>query len=96
MGSYILINHQYQTRYEQTNESLPEGIFNLNNRRVFTAGMNVQLQKPIPIPAVVQVTVDLNRIERRKIFLDVKVKGKDGVQHASCDGLWLSLPLEAV
>lgn len=94
MGSLISINYLTQATLEAKGQRLPPGTLDLNNTRVFTAGMNVRFQKPVPVPGAVAVTASLARIEGRKISFDVRVKGEGGIEFARCDGLWLSLPLE--
>ncbi|KAI1376170.1 HotDog domain-containing protein [Hypoxylon crocopeplum] len=92
MGSLIFINHQVQTREQAQGRRLPRDVLDLNNSRFFTASMTVRFLKPIPTPQTVVVTASLNRIEGRKMSLDVTVKGKHQVEFARCDGLWMSLP----
>ncbi|KAI1652286.1 HotDog domain-containing protein [Daldinia loculata] len=94
MGSLIFINHQVQTREEAQGRRLPRGVLDLNNVRFFTASMTVRFLKPLPTPQTVVVTASLNRIEGRKMSLDVTVKDKHQVEFARCDGLWMSLPKE--
>ncbi|SPO07202.1 uncharacterized protein DNG_09896 [Cephalotrichum gorgonifer] len=96
MGSLIFINHLVQTTHEKQGRKLPAGTLDLNSTRVFTASMAVRFQKPVPTPSIVVVTASLVKIEGRKIFFDVTVKGQHGEEYARCDGLWLSLPLEKV
>lgn len=94
MGSLISINYLTQATLEAKGGRLPPGTLDLNSTRVFTAGMNVRFQKPVPVPGAVAVTASFVRIEGRKIAFDVRVTGERGVEFARCDGLWLSLPLE--
>ena len=94
MGSLISINYLTQAALESKGRHLPPGTLDLNSTRVFTAGMNVRFQKPVPVPGAVAITARLARIEGRKIAFDVRVTGEGSVEFARCDGLWLSLPLE--
>lgn len=94
MGSLISINYLTQATLQAKGRRLPPGTLDLNNTRVLTAGMNVRFQKQVPAPGAVAVTASVARIEGRKMSFDVRVHGEGGVEFASCDGLWLSLPLE--
>lgn len=94
MGSLISINHLTQATLQAKGRRLPPGTLDLGNTRVLTAGMNVRFQKQVPAPGAVAVTANVARIEGRKMSFDVRVHGEGGVEYASCDGLWLSLPLE--
>ncbi|OIW28190.1 hypothetical protein CONLIGDRAFT_465550 [Coniochaeta ligniaria NRRL 30616] len=92
MGSLIFINHQVQTREEAQGRRLPQDVLDLNNVRFFTASMTVRFLKPLYTPQTVVVTASFNKIEGRKMSLDVTVEGKDQTAFAKCDGLWMSLP----
>ncbi|KAI1653681.1 HotDog domain-containing protein [Daldinia decipiens] len=94
MGNLIFTNYQVQGREEAQGRRLPRGVLNLNNARFFTASMTVRFLKHLPTPQTVVVTASLNRIEGRKMSLDVTVKNKHQVEFARCDGLWMSLPKE--
>ncbi|KAH8600720.1 HotDog domain-containing protein [Bisporella sp. PMI_857] len=93
MGSLIFVNHEFQKQNE-TRGHYPQDILDLNNIRFFTASMTVRLRKPLPTPQSVIVTASLGRIDGRKMFLEVTVKGERGEEFANCDGLWISLQKE--
>ncbi|KAH8912179.1 hypothetical protein BR93DRAFT_63947 [Coniochaeta sp. PMI_546] len=92
MGSLIFINHQVQTQEEAKGRRLPPDVMDLNNIRFFTASMAVRFLKPLPTPQTVVVTASLNKIEGRKMSLDVTVEDKHHAAFAKCDGMWMSLP----
>ncbi|KAF2263092.1 hypothetical protein CC78DRAFT_534254 [Lojkania enalia] len=95
MGSLIYINHKFYTEVEATQkEKMPSNVLNMHGVAMFTASMNVRFLKPLPTPQVVLVTASLNKIEGRKVYLDVEVKNGEGMKFASCEGMWMSISRE--
>ncbi|KFY76835.1 hypothetical protein V499_03613 [Pseudogymnoascus sp. VKM F-103] len=94
MGSMIFVNHEVYKDVEARKVTTPPNVMNLHGIAMFTASMNVRFQKPLATPHIVLVTATLNRIEGRKVFIDVTVKNENGVRFATCDGMWISVPKE--
>ncbi|KAJ9145343.1 hypothetical protein NKR23_g5380 [Pleurostoma richardsiae] len=92
MGSLLLVNSTVQATIQSEDKALPQGILNLANLRVLTAAMNVRFQKPVKTPGLVLVTATFVKTEKRKIFLDVRLRDEHGIENACCDGLWMALP----
>ncbi|KAH6693941.1 HotDog domain-containing protein [Plectosphaerella plurivora] len=96
MGSMFLVNNVVQAVNGMRGGSVPQGIVDLSNLRVFTAGMDVRFQKPVKTPGVVVVTSNFVKTEGRKIFFDVRLTDEKGVENAKCDAVWLSRPLDKI
>lgn len=92
MGSLIYINDVVYKQAQKQGRPLSTSVLNMDGVAMFTASMNVKFRKPLATPQVVTVTATLNRIEGRKVFLDVEVKSGDGVVFATCEGMWMSVP----
>ncbi|KAI9162751.1 Verlamelin biosynthesis protein B [Paramyrothecium foliicola] len=90
MGNLLILNSELQNR-AKARGSLPKHILDLAAvGSFFTAEMNVKFQKPLVTPQIVVVTVDLRKIEGRKLFLGVTVLGENNVKFVACEGLWIS------
>ncbi|CAH0054557.1 unnamed protein product [Clonostachys solani] len=97
MGGLIYHNFVLQMQKQQEpGWNPPPGTLDLSKIQYFTAGMNVRLEKPLKTPAVVVVTSTLNRVEGRKMYLDVVVEDGNGKKYATCEGLWMSLPNQKI
>lgn len=92
MGSLIFINDVVYKQVQSRGRPLPSNALNMNGVAMFTASMNVRFRRPLETPQVVMATATVNKIEGRKIFLDVDVRSRDGVVFATCDGMWMSVP----
>lgn len=88
MGSLIFWNHMLYQR-EVARGRVPSNVLDVGKARVFTAGMNIRLQRPIPTPSIVVATASLDRVEGKKIYLGVRLWGEKGVEYAKCEGLWI-------
>ncbi|CAG9948677.1 unnamed protein product [Clonostachys rosea f. rosea IK726] len=97
MGGLIYHNFVLQMQKQQEpGWNPPPGTLDLSKIQYFTAGMNIRLEKPLKTPAVVVVTSTLNRVEGRKLYLDVVVEDGNGTKYATCEGLWMSLPNQKI
>ncbi|CAI6098690.1 unnamed protein product [Clonostachys chloroleuca] len=97
MGGLIYHNFVLQMQKQQEpGWNPPPGTLDLSKIQYFTAGMDIRLEKPLRTPAVVSVTSTLNRVEGRKMYLDVVVEDGNGTRFASCEGLWMSLPNQKI
>ncbi len=92
MGSLIYINHKvYSELPELTRRTLSTQVLDMHGLAMFTASMNVQFRAPLPTPSVVLAEATFKKILGRKLFIDVVVKSMDGVIHATCEGMWMSV-----
>ncbi|VUC30924.1 unnamed protein product [Clonostachys rosea] len=97
MGGLIYHNFVLQMQKQQEpGWAPPPGTLDLSKIQYFTAGMNIRLEKPLRTPTVVVVTSTLNRVEGRKLYLDVVVEDGKGTKYATCEGLWMSLPNQKI
>jgi acyl-coenzyme A thioesterase PaaI-like protein len=94
MGSLIFINDVVYKQVQKQGRPLPSNVLDMYGVAMFTASMNVRFRRPLATPQVVMATATFNRIEGRKVFLDVDVRSGDGVVFATCDGMWMSVPKE--
>ncbi|KAH8657751.1 hypothetical protein BX600DRAFT_468083 [Xylariales sp. PMI_506] len=94
MGNYFIINNEVQHQQKMRGPIHPTMV-DIETRGVFvTASIGIKLKRPIVTPEIVLVKVTLDRIEGKKMFLQVSVQGENEVEYASGEGLWISLPLK--
>ncbi|CAJ2504501.1 Uu.00g118950.m01.CDS01 [Anthostomella pinea] len=91
MGTLIFQNNV--CNLEAKSESLiPSSAKDFANVAHVTGRMEVSYRQPLPSPRVVVVTAALDRIEGRKVKIKVVVKDLKGLQYATGDGTWISVP----
>ncbi|CAK7203372.1 hypothetical protein SEUCBS139899_006105 [Sporothrix eucalyptigena] len=108
MGTLIFANYEYQSRkeaeadaeaerrgVESTGWAIPSGIVDMKvGGLTMTASMKVNFRRPVSTPSTILTTAKLNRLEGRKIFIDVDVRDETGAVCTTCDGMWVSqMPL---
>ncbi|KAI1152128.1 hypothetical protein F4825DRAFT_462086 [Nemania diffusa] len=69
---------------------LPPCYLNPLDNPMFTASMETQLLKPLVTPQIVLVTVSLNKVAGRKIYLDSFLENEEGIKFAAGRGIWVS------
>jgi acyl-coenzyme A thioesterase PaaI-like protein len=94
MGNLMFMNHEMYKAIRKEGRTIPTDVMDFGGIAMFTASMNVRLQRPIATPQIVLVSSTLNRIEGRKVFLDTEVRSKEGVVFAKCEGMWMSVPIK--
>ncbi|KAL1897730.1 hypothetical protein Cpir12675_002229 [Ceratocystis pirilliformis] len=90
MGSLIYTNYD-ELMGAKMKHKPPDNVPDLSDARVFTAGISVQLKKPILTPNIVAVVAELDRIETRKLLFKITVKNNE-VVFAEAQGLWIVVP----
>ncbi|KAF4974811.1 hypothetical protein FZEAL_8335 [Fusarium zealandicum] len=93
MGSFIYVTYRLQAQ-ERARGKLPENVIDLDKINYVTAGINLKLKRPVPVPHVVVVKATLTELSGRKLVLRTTIEGEGGVQYAVCDGTWISIPAE--
>lgn len=93
MGALLYQNLMLQVQRQRSDPSwrLPTHAVDITKMQYATAGMDVRLQRPLPTPGVVVATASLDKIDGRKLSLDVVIKDSRGRLLATCKGLWISL-----
>jgi acyl-coenzyme A thioesterase PaaI-like protein len=94
MGSLIYHNYVLQAQKQQKDPAwrLPTDTLDLSKVHYFTAGIDMRYRKPLPTPSVAICTASLNRVEGRKLLMDVTIKDEHGTVFATGNGLWMSMP----
>jgi len=94
MGAFIHVNYQVYTRVKSSApDRIPMSALDMHGLAMVTANMNFHFKAPLPVPSIVLVEVKFNKIEGRKIFFDVEVRGEKGVVYATCLAMWVVLPV---
>lgn len=82
-------NYACQKRLDKKHVPAPPGILRMDEDTLaVTAYMTQHFLALLPTPRVVAVTATLNRIEGRKVFLDVVLRD-DKTEFVRCEGMWL-------
>lgn len=90
MGA-LLFQNDVINREAKAKGLLPQTAKDFADLGYFTARMDVRLRRPIPTPSIVVVAASLDKVEGRKIFLSVVVKGETDEAYATCEGMWMSI-----
>lgn len=90
MGA-LLFQNDVINREAKAQGLLPPSAKDFADLGYFTARMNVRLRRPIPTPSMVVVAATLDKVEGRKIFLSVVVRGETDEAYATCEGMWMSI-----
>lgn len=87
MGGLMYINNEIASSLP----TLPEGVYDFTTGSLFTAGMNIKLLRPVPLPIVMAAVTRLDRIEGRKVYFQTEIRGEKET-YVSCEGLWIAVP----
>ncbi|KAI0872970.1 hypothetical protein GGS24DRAFT_502246 [Hypoxylon argillaceum] len=90
MGDLLFINGEIHRRAVTNGTHLPPCYLNPLDNPMFTASMETQLLKPLVTPQIVLVTVSLNKVAGRKIYLDSFLENEEGIKFAAGRGIWVS------
>jgi acyl-coenzyme A thioesterase PaaI-like protein len=93
MGSLILVNCQKCSEMMKS-EPLPADVLDTTGAGYVTAELDLRFQRPLIAPTAAVVTASLDRISGRKVFINVSVTGRGGVEYAKCSGMWMAIPAE--
>ncbi|CAK7209089.1 hypothetical protein SBRCBS47491_000319 [Sporothrix bragantina] len=104
MGTLIFTNYEYQAKKDDeadaeaerrgvksTGWTVPPGIVDLRTGGLtMTASMKVSFRRPVSTPSTILTTASFNRLEGRKIFIDVAIRNEEGTVCTTCEGMWVS------
>ncbi|RYC63506.1 hypothetical protein CHU98_g2724 [Xylaria longipes] len=90
MGDLLFINGDIHRRAVAKGAPLPPGYLNPLENPMFTASLEMKLLKPLFTPQIVMVTVSLDKVVGRKMYLDCFMQNGQGTKFAAGRGIWLS------
>ncbi|CAK7244036.1 MAG: hypothetical protein STHCBS139747_005570 [Sporothrix thermara] len=104
MGTLIFANYEYQGKKQEEAEaaaqrqgvplmgwSVPPGTVDVRaGGLAMTASMKISFRRPVSTPSIILTTASLNRIEGRKIYIDVAIRDDEGNVCTTCEGMWVS------
>lgn len=90
MGDLLFINGEVHRRAVTKGAPLPPCYLNPLDNPMFTASMEMQLLKPLSTPQIVMVTVSLNKVVGRRMYLDSLLENREGIKFATGRGIWVS------
>ncbi|CAK7232576.1 hypothetical protein SCUCBS95973_008305 [Sporothrix curviconia] len=104
MGTLIFTNYEYQAKKDDEADAeaerrglpskgwtVPPGIVDMRSGGLtMTASMKVSFRRPVSTPSTILTTASLNRLEGRKIFIDVAIRDEEGAVCTTCEGMWIS------
>jgi acyl-coenzyme A thioesterase PaaI-like protein len=91
MGTFLFQNDTLN-RKAKAKGLIPQTAKDFASFGYVTVRMDVSYHKPISTPSIVVVTAALDRVEGKKTYIRVVVRGERGESYASCNSLWISFP----
>ncbi|RYP19578.1 hypothetical protein DL765_003305 [Monosporascus sp. GIB2] len=90
MGTFLFQN-DIANREAKAEGVIPSSAQDFKDVAYVTARINIAYRRPLPTPKTVVVTASLKRLDGRKAYIHVVVKGEAGEEYAVSDAMWVKI-----